>query len=207
MPEIELHGGGRATGVWAMTDDVVRAGLRWRGAGHYHDEYRKEANGWRIASSELVRLRRDVQEPVDVVAARSAISDAVARYNIAADSGRFEEALSVFTDGAVMELPSGSHHGRDAIREVFTDTAVAMRDDTAGFVRHLSTTLRVDVHDAERASGRAYYLVLMGTGPDHWGRYIDEYRQVDGSWRISHRRVTVDGVTPDGWAAAIDPAG
>jgi hypothetical protein len=79
-----------------------------------------------------------------------------------------------------------------------------MRDGAPGVVRHLSTTLRVDIHDADHASGRAYYVVFLGGGPDHWGRYIDDYRREDEVWRIAHRRVTVDGVTPDGWAARAE---
>jgi 3-phenylpropionate/cinnamic acid dioxygenase small subunit len=200
-PEIHIEDGERATGIWATADDVARGGVRSVGAGHHYDEYRKEASGWCIASTAVVQLRRDVHESADVVAARVSIGDAVARYNVAADAGRFDEALSVFTEDAVMELATGTHRGRDAIRGLFTDTADALRGEAPGVVRHLSTTLRVDVHDADRASGRAYYLVLLARGPDHWGRYVDEYRREGAVWRIAHRRVTVDGVTPGGWAA------
>ena len=52
------------------------------------------------------------------------------------------------------------------------------------------------VHES-RATGRSYYQVLTAIGLDHWGRYIDEYRTVDGTWRFARRRVTVDGRNPE----------
>jgi 3-phenylpropionate/cinnamic acid dioxygenase small subunit len=202
--EIEIVSTDEATAVWAMADDVALPGLRLRGAGHYHDVYRKEPDGsWRIVSSELVRLRRDVVADPDPVAVRSAIADLVARYNMSADAGRFDEAAAVFTADAVLELADGEHRGRGAIVAMFADTAARLVDParTPGAVRHLSATLKVDVVDAGSARGRAYYVVFLGDGPDHWGRYIDDYRCEDGTWLIAHRRVTVDGQTPGGWAA------
>lgn len=68
MPEIEISGD-TASGIWAMDDLVVRGddaspipgypaefqpGLH--GYGHYHETYRREGDGWRIASLKLVRL-------------------------------------------------------------------------------------------------------------------------------------------------------
>jgi hypothetical protein len=35
------------------------------------------------------------------------------------------------------------------------------------------------------------------TGPDHWGRYADEFARVDGEWLIRRRRVSVDGASDD----------
>lgn len=203
--EIDLVSPTEATGVWAMADDVAMPGLRLRGAGHYHDVYAKTAEGeWRIRSTELVRLRRDVVPDPDPVAVRGEVADLVARYNLSADAGRFDETVALFTGDAVMELPDGEHHGREAIGTLFADTAARLVDPARapGVVRHLSTTLQVDIVDAVSARGRAYYVVFLGEGPDHWGRYIDEYRLDDGSWLIARRRVTVDGEVADSWASA-----
>jgi hypothetical protein len=67
-PEIDVDGD-RATGIWAMSDDVELphgiAGLhdypvRLRGTGHYHEEYVRDADGrWRIASLRLTRIRTE----------------------------------------------------------------------------------------------------------------------------------------------------
>ena len=58
MPEIEFQDAGRATGVWAMYDQLRGPGFDLDGWGHYHEEYRRCADGrWRIASTRLTRLR------------------------------------------------------------------------------------------------------------------------------------------------------
>lgn len=61
MPEIEVTGPDSARGVWAMEDHLEFPGdppaLTVHGRGHYHEEYRRCADGaWRIASLRLVRL-------------------------------------------------------------------------------------------------------------------------------------------------------
>jgi ketosteroid isomerase-like protein len=58
QPEIELDGD-TATGVWAMTDRVIRKKDRvmMDGASIYHDRYRRGADGaWRIARTAYERL-------------------------------------------------------------------------------------------------------------------------------------------------------
>ena len=62
MPEITITGPDRATGVWAMFDYLTFPGdppSGFRGYGHYHEEYVREADGWRIRRVELRRLRMD----------------------------------------------------------------------------------------------------------------------------------------------------
>jgi hypothetical protein len=64
MPEIEITSPSSAKGIWAM-EDVLKwpegaAVKTLHGYGHYHETYRKTANGWRIESSKLTRLRVDI---------------------------------------------------------------------------------------------------------------------------------------------------
>jgi hypothetical protein len=63
-PEIDITGPDTATGIWAMEDK-----LRWpegapintlHGYGHYHEEYARTPDGWRISRTTLTRLRIDV---------------------------------------------------------------------------------------------------------------------------------------------------
>ncbi len=66
-PEIEILDATNARGIWAMSDELTfPAGLEggptyYRGAGHYIEHYRREADGqWRIARIHLRRLAVDV---------------------------------------------------------------------------------------------------------------------------------------------------
>ena len=64
MPEIELIDAASARGIWAMFDHIDIPGKPLRqGYGHYHETYRKESDGWRIASLRLTRLRVDTLDP------------------------------------------------------------------------------------------------------------------------------------------------
>lgn len=71
-PEITFEGPDTAKGVWAMKDY-----LRWpesatsalglqtlTGFGHYHEEYRRTAAGWKISKLRLARLRLERTMPV-----------------------------------------------------------------------------------------------------------------------------------------------
>ena len=59
MPEIEITGADAASGIWAMSDQLRGPdGFAVDGWGHYHETYRRCADGrWRIASTRLTRLR------------------------------------------------------------------------------------------------------------------------------------------------------
>ena len=64
MPEITVAGD-VATAIWAMNDYVVFSseGSPYviRGYGHYHEEYVRTPDGWRVKSSVLERLRVDTE--------------------------------------------------------------------------------------------------------------------------------------------------
>jgi hypothetical protein len=66
-PEITLTGPDTAKGVWPM-EDWVRLTLNgdtvaFHGFGHYHEEYVRTDEGWRIKSSVQTRLRVDPIDP------------------------------------------------------------------------------------------------------------------------------------------------
>ena len=64
MPEIEILSPSSAKGIWAMEDILkwpeAAAVKTLHGYGHYHETYRKTADGWRIETSKLTRLRVDI---------------------------------------------------------------------------------------------------------------------------------------------------
>jgi hypothetical protein len=63
--EVTFTSGTSAVGVWAMEDLIFHDReahpdapfTSMHGFGHYHDSYRKVGDEWRIAASELTRLR------------------------------------------------------------------------------------------------------------------------------------------------------
>lgn len=63
LPEIEVIDADNARALWAMHDILTwEAGApgsgmkRIEGWGHYHETFRREAGGWKIASMKLTRL-------------------------------------------------------------------------------------------------------------------------------------------------------
>ena len=138
--------------------------------------------------------------------ARESIRDLVTRYNSNGDTGRFDEVVELFAPDAVMDVASlGVRRGRDEIRTIFTGTRDSTDfGDRPVYVRHVVGTHQIDLIDEARATGRAYYFVLTAVGLDHWGRYLDEYVNVDGVWKFAKRRVTTDGRSPDAVFAGRD---
>jgi hypothetical protein len=139
-------------------------------------------------------------EPWELVA-RESIRDLVARYNANGDAGRFDPMLELFAEDAVLEIPDGVQRGKAAIRALFE--GVAKRTGAGGsaaFIRHFTATHQIDLVSESEARGRCYYAVLTERGLDHWGRYLDEYRRLDGRWLFWRRKVTVDAALPGGWS-------
>ena len=145
--------------------------------------------------------------------AREAIRDLVARYNANGDSGRYAQVVELFAPDGVMTTADGTKTGPEEILTIFTgardrfarggrpapapDTAPAASPPPPRVVRHFTATHQIDLVDRATATGRCYFQVLTSTGLDHWGRYVDEYRVVDGAWRFARRTVTIDGRSPD----------
>jgi uncharacterized protein (TIGR02246 family) len=146
------------------------------------------------------------EENVEIIEliAREEIREVVAAYAHHADSGRFDEMVALFADDGVLETPDGQeHHGREAIRAFVTGTQTQLAAATISpLIRHHVANLRIAMSGPDDATGAAYFFVVTQRGPDHWGRYRDRYVRRDGRWRFAHRRVRLDGWTPNSWAAA-----
>ena len=147
--------------------------------------------------------------------AREQIRGLVAAYNALGDRGRFDAVMALFAEDAVMDVgDEGSYEGLDQIRTIFTGTRDSILDgngegDDAGdgssgdgprFLQHHTTGLHITLDGRAEATGHSYFTVMTDRGMDHWGRYQDAYRPVDGHWRFASRRGRIDGTTPGGWA-------
>ena len=138
--------------------------------------------------------------------ARESARDLVARYNACGDGDQLDEMISLFADDAVMDVGDwGRHEGLAAIRAFFEGVRRPANADPATkrrFIRHFTATHLIDVESPNRARGQCYFLVLSTDGLDHWGRYLDIYTNSNGPWLFAHRKVIVEGMIPNGWAAA-----
>jgi ketosteroid isomerase-like protein len=139
---------------------------------------------------------------VATLAAREAIRDLVVAYAHAADRGRFDDLVALFTPDGTIEMDDGrTFTGSDAIREFLTGSAASLGEATGGrYVRHHVSSQRVLVESKEQARSFAYFMVVTERGPDHWGRYHDTCVRTADGWRVARRRIRVEGWTPGSWA-------
>lgn len=131
--------------------------------------------------------------------AREAIRDLVTRYNSYGDSGLFDLMIGLFAHEATLEVGEQSYHGVEAIRDFLSGVpgrVATGHQPTPAYLRHCTATHQIDLVDGAHASGRCYFLVLTAVGLDHWGRYLDDYEVVGGTWRFARRRVLTDGRSP-----------
>lgn len=152
--------------------------------------------------------------------ARESIRDCIARYNANGDSGRIDQMVEVFAPDGVMETHGQRYEGRETIHAFMSAVVERSRPDSppsdpsettptqewiargrSPFIRHFTSTTQIDVLSETSARARSYYLFLTVHGLDHWGRYLDEFRLVEGRWLISHRREITDAAFAGGWGA------
>jgi ketosteroid isomerase-like protein len=111
----------------------------------------------------------------------------------AVDHRDIDAVPAVFTDNAVFERKGERLVGRAAIM-------AAQRTRPTGVVtRHLCTTIKVDVVDADHARGVVYFLLFRHDGdeppvgpvpmptPATLGEYHDDYVRTAQGWRIARR--------------------
>ena len=122
------------------------------------------------------------------VEAQLALHQLAHDYCIGADHRDLQRWTAVWTDDAVWETSSDRRFvGIEAIR-------AAVRDQWRTFpiMQHATANHVVDI-DGATATGRCDVVVLVQLPDRRWiaggGSYEDDYRTVDGFWRIAHRRV------------------
>lgn len=140
--------------------------------------------------------------------AREGIRDTLARYCHCADSGRFSELAELFANDGILEIDGREPlRGRAAIIAFLGSTKRSLAADVAQpYIRHHLSSVVIEIRNATAASARSYFLAITDRGPDHWGRYRDEFVQVDGRWLFRHRRVRPDGHSERSWRATRSEA-
>lgn len=142
-----------------------------------------------------------------------AIRHTMAAYNIAGDRMRIDALAATFTNDGVLETPNARWEGRHAIaaglgRRAPADQAPQEQPSARrpSFVRHNLTTSLIELTGPDAAEGRSYFQVLTDIGADHAGCYVDRFRRTDEGWRIAHRRVLIDWMSPDSLFEALKAA-
>ena len=133
--------------------------------------------------------------------ARAAIEHLLSRYPFLVDRQRFEELSTLFAPDGIMEGPVGEPGvGRQGIEEFFRHSATKpIVGRIPKLMRHNVTSQCVEIVDAANAVANSYFIAMTDVGPDHWGRYRDAIVNIDGTWLIGRRSLTVDGCTPGSW--------
>ena len=136
----------------------------------------------------------DLEAEVRDLAARRDITDAVQRYMRGLD--RLDPVLqrTAFHDDAFVDcgLMAGDVDGF----VTFAQDLLATMDGT----QHLLGQVRIEMRDANNASGECYFQAWHGARDEAGnprdlfvaGRYIDEYSCKNGEWRIARRKLITD---------------
>jgi hypothetical protein len=137
---------------------------------------------------------------------RIAILDVIAQLAYLADNCPASELqaryLPHFSDDAEwnMNNPAAgiSEHrkGHDDILAGVAERRAAGRQGPDSNVRHLITTVTVDLDGSDEASSKAYSLLLGDTNKTPTvrglGHYSDEFRRIDGRWRVTCRTIVFE---------------
>ena len=75
------------------------------------------------------------------------------------------------------------------------------KGDSPSYIQHHTSSTHIEFEGTEKANSKSYFSVFLSHGIDHWGRYEDEFENMNGKWVFVYRRVKTDGWIPDGWAA------
>jgi SnoaL-like domain len=134
---------------------------------------------------------------IEHAVAREHIRDTMARYNIAGDRRDLGAFVDTFTDDAVYESAVFHCIGRTDIEAYLrANWGAKPIAPTARFRRHNLTTCQIDLTGPTTANSRTYYFVVSDLGPDHSGYYVDQWREQQGRWLMSHREVWMDWCHP-----------
>lgn len=124
------------------------------------------------------------------------IADLASRYTRSGDTGREADFAGLFTSDGIFEVGERrSAKGLEEITSLMADVKRAFAAAPAAFfpARHHVSSLNIRFDDNTHASGRSYFMLVGGWGPDHWGIYRDRYERTADGWRFSYRRATMEG--------------
>ncbi len=124
-----------------------------------------------------------------------AIRNQVAKLAHAADHGALDEYIEFFTEDASWEMPEAPRRGRADIRAGAEERRRAGLTGPGSASRHVITTLAVEVTGQDHAVADSYFIFFRQTTTNptifNVGHYHDDFRFVDGHWRLHRRLITI----------------
>lgn len=143
---------------------------------------------------------------------REEIRDLRTLYAQHLDSNNVAALDQVFSADAVVEVTVGKMEGIDAIKEGLNDAFTFYDRDHQGSYPflHAITNHWIKLTGPDTAEGRCYLIDFeTASKPDPnplllLGVYADEYKRIDGEWRITRTRLEV--VWPDRNGGSQQPA-
>jgi hypothetical protein len=143
-----------------------------------------------------------MNEPIKALLDREEIRNLRTLYAHHLDSSNIAALDQVFSDDAVVDVTVGKMEGLDAIRAGLTDAFKLYDRDHRGSYPflHAITNHWITLTGPDTAQGRCYLIDFeTASKPDPnplllLGLYADEYRRIDGEWRIT--RTTLEVVWP-----------
>lgn len=129
--------------------------------------------------------------PMDPTAARLAIHELVARYNMSWDGEDVDGVLACFApEGVFVDAAGGEHRGHSAIKAFVAASPAAF-----GKMRHITSSHLVELQTDRTARHRCYVVFVSHPGGERvldTGGYEDAVELSEGSWRFTSRAVTFD---------------
>ncbi|WP_254524464.1 nuclear transport factor 2 family protein [Natrinema caseinilyticum] len=152
----------------------------------------------------------NLEQRLRTLEAKDEIRELRAEYCFRADDRDWEGWADTFTEDGRIEVDQlGTYEGRDEIIQFGTDVIAGEYQ----WFSHMVHNGVIDV-DGDEATGKWYFEVpcvskatLLNEGEAGWlqGRYDEEYRRVDGEWKISVSKAAFHYVADyeEGWGEQI----
>lgn len=152
----------------------------------------------------------EMEERLRTLEAKEEIRQLRAEYCYRADQRDWERWADTFTDDGRIEVDQlGTYEGRDEIIQFGTDVIATEYQ----WFSHMVHNGVIEV-DGDEATGQWYFEVptvsketLFNEGDAGWlqGMYEEEYRRVDGEWKIATSKAAFHYVAEydDGWGEQV----